>query len=309
MVHPILDPTASNTHPVTNNTNPTFATAHTSLPTNNGGAADNRAIPEGGFDRHYPSGLQRARLRGMFGDPFPMALMGLLMASMPLACALMGWRGAGGEGAALVVRSGVFFFFGGMLQIIGAVMEWIVGNTFPFVVFASYGAFYLALGATFTPHYNAHGAYTDRGAYTDGRVGTSSRAARHGDFRSTYAFFFLALTILTLFYLIASLRTNIVLVIMFFFVDMAFLMMTSAYWIGGVAVSGRLQTAAGAFLFIFCLFGWYLFLSLILRALDFPWTLPLGDMSDKFPSAAGRKEKEGYAEKRAPAQQWKEKDY
>jgi len=26
-----------------------------------------------------------------------------------------------------------------MLQIIGAVMEWIIGNTFPFVVFASYG--------------------------------------------------------------------------------------------------------------------------------------------------------------------------
>lgn len=26
-----------------------------------------------------------------------------------------------------------------MLQIIGGVMEWIIGNTFPFVVFSSYG--------------------------------------------------------------------------------------------------------------------------------------------------------------------------
>ena len=35
--------------------------------------------------------------------------------------------------------SGVFYFFGGLLQIIGSIMEWIIGNTFPFVVFGSYG--------------------------------------------------------------------------------------------------------------------------------------------------------------------------
>lgn len=64
-----------------------------------------------------------------------------------------------------------------MLQIIGSVMEWIIGNTFPCVVFASYGrfirpvlvatqltislvgAFWLSLGVTLTPFYNATGAY------------------------------------------------------------------------------------------------------------------------------------------------------
>ena len=40
--------------------------------------------------------------------------------------------------------SGVFYFFGGMLQIIGSVMEWILGNTFPFVVFGTYGKSSLA---------------------------------------------------------------------------------------------------------------------------------------------------------------------
>ena len=83
--------------------------------------------------------------------------MGFLVASAPLGCALMGWRGSGGGGAATI---GVFYFFGGMLQIIGSVMEWIIGNTFPFVVFGSYGAFWLALGATLQPSYNAEGAYT-----------------------------------------------------------------------------------------------------------------------------------------------------
>jgi succinate-acetate transporter protein len=64
------------------------------------------------------------------------ALMGFLIASMPLGCSLMGWRGSGGGGAATV---GVFYMFGGLLQIIGSIMEWIIGNTFPFVVFGSYG--------------------------------------------------------------------------------------------------------------------------------------------------------------------------
>lgn len=50
----------------------------------------------------------------------------------------MGWRGSGGDGVATI---GVSYFFGGMLQIIGAVMEWIVGNTFPFVCFATFGKY------------------------------------------------------------------------------------------------------------------------------------------------------------------------
>lgn len=48
----------------------------------------------------------------------------------------MGWRGAGGGGAATI---GTYYFFGGVLQIIGAILEWIIGNTFIHVVFGSFG--------------------------------------------------------------------------------------------------------------------------------------------------------------------------
>lgn len=63
-------------------------------------------------------------------------LLGFLITAAPLSCALMGWRGAGGGGAATI---GTFYFFGGLLQIMGCVMEWLIGNTFPFVVFGSFG--------------------------------------------------------------------------------------------------------------------------------------------------------------------------
>ena len=37
------------------------------------------------------------------------------------------------------MTQGVFFFFGCLLMILGAVGEWIIGNTFPFVVFGTFG--------------------------------------------------------------------------------------------------------------------------------------------------------------------------
>jgi uncharacterized protein len=48
----------------------------------------------------------------------------------------MGWRGAGGGGAATI---GTYYFFGGMLQVIGSILEWIIGNTFIYIVFGSFG--------------------------------------------------------------------------------------------------------------------------------------------------------------------------
>jgi uncharacterized protein len=99
---------------------------------------DSIAIPLEVFEKLYLTPQQPAagHLRKTFGNPTPAALVGFLLSSTPNACALMGWRGAGGGGGALLC---VFIFFGGMLQIIGGTMEWIVGNTFPCVLFFTYG--------------------------------------------------------------------------------------------------------------------------------------------------------------------------
>lgn len=88
----------------------------------------------------------------------------------------MGWRGAGGGGAATI---GTYYFFGGLLQLVGSVLEFFIGNTFPFVVFGAYGsdapqtdvcsndadprclgAFWLSFAITLTPAYNAEAAFT-----------------------------------------------------------------------------------------------------------------------------------------------------
>lgn len=47
--------------------------------------------------------------------------------------------------------SGMLYFFGGLLQIIGFIMEWIIGNTFPFVVFGTFGKQKLGAAVTSFP--------------------------------------------------------------------------------------------------------------------------------------------------------------
>jgi succinate-acetate transporter protein len=144
-------------------------------------------------------------------------LLGFLIASAPLACALMGWRGAGGGGAATI---GTYYFFGGMLQIIGAFLEWIIGNTFVYVVFGAFGknfikpffrkgqasdsrrrhtntpatgSFWLAFAITLTPFYNAEGAFiADATTAAEKAAGVASFHASLGTFQlcSTSSWFF-----------------------------------------------------------------------------------------------------------------------
>jgi uncharacterized protein len=49
-------------------------------------------------------------------------------------------------------------------MILGAVGEFILGNTFPFVVFGSFNAFWLSFAATLQPSFNAYGAYVPAGS-------------------------------------------------------------------------------------------------------------------------------------------------
>ncbi|KAE9366310.1 gpr1-like plasma membrane protein [Stipitochalara longipes BDJ] len=246
------------------------------------------AIPMEVFEKMYlnPETRVKGELRKTFANPTPLALLGFLLASAPLGCALMGWRGSGGGGAATI---GVFYFFGGMLQIIGSVMEWIIGNTFPFVVFGSYGAFWLALAATLQPVYSAEGAYTS------GKSGAEA-AAGQAEFLSSFAFFLLFLGILTFLYLICAFRTNVVFVIIFFFLDIALFLLTGAYWVlaeGNTSRGARMEMAAGACVFIFCIFGFYLLLAQLLQALDFAFSLPVGDLSTRIKSATDKQQAAG----------------
>ncbi|KAK3934656.1 gpr1-like plasma membrane protein [Diplogelasinospora grovesii] len=229
------------------------------------------------FEKLYlsPPNKVKGGLRKTFGNPTPIAVIGFLIALTPLSCDLMGWRGAGGNGAAGV---GSIFFFGGLLQIIGGILEWVLGNTFPSVVFSSFGAFFLSFGATLTPSFAAYASYAPAGEPAAAGLATQG-------FNASFGFWTLWMGVLCLVYLVCGLRTNICFVVIFFTLVLAFAFLTAAYWLlaqgfeVNAVVANKLVIAAGACTFVTCLAGWWIFVAIMLATLEFPFQIPVGDLS------------------------------
>lgn len=219
---------------------------------------------------------------------FNSALLGFLLCLSPLSCDLMGWRGAGGNGAAGI---GAYYFFGGVLMLVGGFLEFVLGNTFPFVVFSSFGAFWLTFAATLQPFYYAYGLYAPPGSTSE-----AAGIATVG-FTASFGFFLVFMGLLCFIYLICSLRTNVVFVVIFFTLVVAFGLLAGSYWQTANALAGdvakaklasRLQIAAGACTFVTSMAGWWIFFAIMLAALDFPFQIPVGDLSTLIKGASER---------------------
>ncbi|OJJ57943.1 hypothetical protein ASPSYDRAFT_153100 [Aspergillus sydowii CBS 593.65] len=227
-------------------------------------------------------------LRKKLGNPTPICLMGFLLAATPNSCVLMGWRGAGGNGGAILP---VYIFFGGVVQLIGGVGEWVIGNTFSCALFFTYGTFWLVQGATLMPFFATGTNYSPTGNSLEGQQ-TASYAA-------TTAFYYVFLALLTFIYLICSIRTNLCLFTALFLLVITFGLTAGSFFQlanGAEELGERLQVAAGAFNFALCIPIWHIFLTQILEAVDFPFRIPVGDLSSVIPGRSQKiraKAKEG----------------
>jgi len=245
------------------------------------------------FEKIYlsPQNAVKGDLRKTFGNPTPVALIGFVLSLSPLSADLMGWRGAGGNGAAEI---GAYYFFGGALMLIGGFLEFILGNTFPFVVFSSFGGFWLTFASTLTPFYAAYSSYSPNPT-TDPTAGISTVG-----FTASFGFFLVFMAVLSFIYLVCSLRTNICFVVIFFTLVLGFSLLAGSYWqtanglgatpvdTSATALAGRLQIAAGACLFVTSMAGWWIFFAIMLAALDFPFQIPVGDLSTMIKGASER---------------------
>jgi uncharacterized protein len=174
-------------------------------------------------------------------------------------------------------------------MILGSFLEFILGNTFPFVVFGSFGAFWLTLAATLTPHYNASIAYDPAHPAT---------SANNPVFAATFAYFPLYMGLLCFVYLICSLRTNVVFFSIFLLLVPTFTLLAGVFWKiaegtpEALATALHAQHAAGGLAFAVALLGWYLVFVQLLASVDFPLNLPVGDLS-RFIKGASEKAKAG----------------
>jgi uncharacterized protein len=168
---------------------------------------------------------------------------------------------------------------------LSSVLEFILGNTFPFVVFGSFSAFWLTYAATLTPYFNAIIAYDP-----------AHPAATNPVFAATFAYFPLYLGLLCFIFLICSLRTNVVFFTIFLLLVPAFSCLAATFWKiaegtpGALSTAVHAQHAAGGLFFAVSLLGWYLLFVQLLASVDFPLSLPVGDLS-RFVKGASEKAK------------------
>lgn len=91
------------------------------------------------------------------------------------------------------------------------------------------------------------------------------------------AFFFLTMALLSLLFLICSLRTNIVYVLIFVFLTATFCFLAAMEWQldnGNKGLAHRMQVTGGAFAFLACICGWWILTAIMLASLEFPWSVP-----------------------------------
>ncbi|KAG4429472.1 hypothetical protein IFR05_015048 [Cadophora sp. M221] len=230
------------------------------------------------FEKLYlsPENKVYGDLRKTFGNPTPLAIVGFVVALSPLSIELMGWRGAGG----LSATAGANWFFGGLLLVVSGLLEFFLGNTFPSVVFMSYGAHFLTFAATFQPFYNAIAAYNPDGTQN-----------QTPEFASSFAFYALFMGFLSFIYLICSLRTNLIFVFVFTGASLGFVLAAASFWTTalGLSVGATLLKGAGGAFFVAAIMGWYLLAAIMFATLDLPWGLPVVDLSTMIKGASQKR--------------------
>lgn len=216
------------------------------------------------FEKLYlqPEQAVAGKLRLTFANPTPIALVGFLLANTPATIDLMGWHGAGADVGNADAGTGSYFFFAAILLYVGGMGEWILGNTFPAVIFlyvfrhnsvclyllmrtvSSFGGFWGTFGATLTPFFNAIKGYGNDVA----------------GFYDSFAMFLIFMAVLCFFYMIAALRTNLCLVLVLLCFTVTFPCLAASYFYAasGVGPSTSCRVVGGAFAFIASLIAWYL---------------------------------------------------
>lgn len=198
------------------------------------------------------------------GNPTSLGIVCFVLNLCPTSCILMGFRGLTAAGQLSLL--GTYYSMGAIGMIVAGILEFIVGNTFPFVVFFTFGTFWLSLAVFVDPVHMVQ----------------AGNASNPTDLYAPFALYLIFWGIYVFFLTVAAFRTNVVLVIILFCVAMTFTLLGAGYLRladGSAEMASNLIISAGAFGFTACMAGYYILFDLIMASTQFPFALPLGDLS------------------------------
>jgi len=217
----------------------------------------------------------------MFGNPTPLGISSFLLAHMPLSMDLMNFQGA--TAASSTAMLGAFYACAGIGLYIACIMEWIVGNTFPSVVFGTFGGFWISYGFIVQPTLDLAASFSPAANSTNGITAAIAGAASR-QYNSGLALYFAVWGIMCVIYFIAALRTNVPFALIFLSLIFAFELISAAYFHtgqGNTAMATMEFKIAGGFAFITALSGMWVNISLLLASVGYPFSVPVIDLSTR----------------------------
>ncbi|KAI0881423.1 GPR1/FUN34/yaaH family-domain-containing protein [Annulohypoxylon maeteangense] len=190
------------------------------------------------FGGEFQPGLYKPIEHRKFANPAPLGLSAFALTTFVLSLINCGARDITKPNIALALAYG----YGGLVQLLAGMWEMAVGNTFGATALSSYGGFWLSYAIVLTPGFEVLTKYGE--------------AETH----SVLGFFLTGWFIFTFLLLLCTLRSTVMFFMLFFTLDLAFLMLAcSDYALANGASSAgvKLQQAGGGFGLIAAFLAWY----------------------------------------------------
>jgi len=173
-----------------------------------------------------------------FANPAPLGLSGFALTTFVLSLVNVQARGVT-DGQVVV---GLAYFYGGAIQFIAGMWEMALENTFGATALSSFGGFWLAYAAIETNAFGIVSAYSNP-----------------NDLNYALAFFLLSWFVFTFGLLLCTLRSTVAFFLLFFFLDITFLLLGIGHLYPGADGNPNVKvTKAGGYFGLFAaLAAWY----------------------------------------------------
>jgi succinate-acetate transporter protein len=220
------------------------------------------------FGGEFQPGLYRPVTDRKFANPAPLGLSAFALTTFVLGCINMGTRNITEPN--IVV--GLAFGYGGLVQLLAGMWEMAVGNTFGATALSSYGGFWIAFAITLTP-----GGFNIVSALETADNGAGTM------FYDSFGLFLMGWFIFTTILLLCTLRSTVAFFSLFFFLDLAFLLLGIGYLVRDDtgAPTPSIIKAGGFFALLAAFLAWYNALAgiadssnsfFIIPVAHFPWS-------------------------------------
>jgi len=225
------------------------------------GAQFSRSVTPGGhpLDTSQPSFPVYHR---KFANPAPLGLCAFALTTFVLSMININTRGLSGNNSIVV---GLAFGYGGLAQLLAGMWEFVAGNTFGATAFSSFGGFWISFAFILWPS-----------------AEVETRSAAHGTagLYNAIGLYLVGWFIFTFIMLIASLRSSVGLIGVFFFLTLTFLVLFIGHFqlANGAANGAAIVKAGGALGLITAFNAWYVALTGLLTPETSFFTLPTGQI-------------------------------